>query len=266
MPGQPAREGLQLTLAAIDVEPDTILASIGEVFARFDTQDSGNVSYGVRVGKDRFFVKTAGRVDDPVPALSHVAHVKLLPNAVELARVSHSAIPALHEVIESPTGPMFVYDWFDGEPLHAQRANRGDPASAFQRALPVERIVACLPAAEWVPDGVGQSLGRATEPKTKTTLICVPRMFRFVLLAPRCLRLVWQSRGSDFGGSADRCGAARRNRRAGRGLGHLRHAIAGLRWRLECLLASESAGARQRFDRCERILGRELVDVLVLLR
>lgn len=130
-----------LDVSAIDVEPDAYLASI--VFARFDREDSGNVSYGVRAGKNRFFVKTAGRVDDPVPTLSFVARVELLRNAVKLARVSHPAMPALHRVIESPAGPMLVYDWFDGELLHAQRTHRDDPTSAFQRfrALPVEFIL-----------------------------------------------------------------------------------------------------------------------------
>lgn len=135
-----------LDVAAIDAEPDAYFASIGEVFARFDTQDSGNVSYGVRAGEHRFFVKTAGRIDDPVPVLPHAARVELLRNAAQLARVSHASMPRLHRVIESPDGPMLVYDWFDGELLGAPRTDRDDPASAFQRfrALPVERIVACL--------------------------------------------------------------------------------------------------------------------------
>jgi serine/threonine-protein kinase len=133
-------------VVAIDVDPEAYLASIGEVFARFETQGSGNVSYGVRVGERRFFVKTAGRVDDPVPVLSHPARVELLRNAAEIARVVHAAVPALHRVIKSPVGPMLVYEWFEGELLTARRANRDDPASAFQRfrALPVERLVACL--------------------------------------------------------------------------------------------------------------------------
>lgn len=135
-----------LDVAAIDVEPDSYLASVGDVFARFETQDSGNLSYGVRAGERRFFVKTAGRIDDPVPVLSHAARVELLRNAAQLARVSHASMPRLHRVIESPAGPMLVYDWFDGESLHARRADRDDPASAYQRfrALPVEHIVACL--------------------------------------------------------------------------------------------------------------------------
>lgn len=137
-----------LARASIDEPADVFLRSAGEVFAVFDerTQDSGNVSYGVRAGERRFFVKTAGRVDDPVPVLSYPARVELLRNAAEIARVSHPSVPRLQHVIESPAGPMLVYDWFDGELLNARPADRDDQASAFQRfrALPIERIVACL--------------------------------------------------------------------------------------------------------------------------
>ncbi|MFN0245341.1 MAG: serine/threonine protein kinase [Kofleriaceae bacterium] len=137
-----------LARASINEPAELFLRSVGEVFAVFNerTQDSGNVSYGVRAGERRFFVKTAGRVDDPVPVLSHQARVELLRNAAEVARVLHPSVPRLHRVIESTAGPMLVYDWFDGELLNARRADRDDPASAFQRfrALPVERIVTCL--------------------------------------------------------------------------------------------------------------------------
>jgi serine/threonine-protein kinase len=46
----------------IEESPPAYLARVGHVFAVFGekTQDSGNISYGVQVGKDRFFVKTAG--------------------------------------------------------------------------------------------------------------------------------------------------------------------------------------------------------------
>ena len=44
----------------IDGPPGPYLAAIGTIFATFGapTQDSGNVSYGVQVGGERFFVKT----------------------------------------------------------------------------------------------------------------------------------------------------------------------------------------------------------------
>ena len=46
----------------IDQPAEHYLRSVGLLFAEFgeQTQDSGNMSYGVQIGEDRFFVKTAG--------------------------------------------------------------------------------------------------------------------------------------------------------------------------------------------------------------
>ena len=56
----------------ISDEPEQYLRSVGTVFAEFGalTQGSGNVYYGVKIGEQRYFVKTAGRPDDPLPFLS----------------------------------------------------------------------------------------------------------------------------------------------------------------------------------------------------
>ena len=120
-----------------------------EVFAAFDavTQDSGNVSYGVRAGGDRYFVKTAGQPDNPLPSLSHDKRVALLRNAVRLrASYDHPALPRLHHVIETADGPMLVYEWVNGELLGAKRAHREDPGSAFQRfrTLPAKEVAQAL--------------------------------------------------------------------------------------------------------------------------
>ncbi len=130
----------------IDLQPSTYLQQLGPVFARFgaDTQDSGNVSYGVRAGDSRYFIKTAGDPADPDPYLDFDGRVALLRNAVDVARsVTHPALPSLHAVIESPGGPLLVYDWRDGELL----GDRGpdSPHERF-RALPVEEIMAALDA------------------------------------------------------------------------------------------------------------------------
>ena len=68
--------------------PEQYLRSVGTVFAEFGalTQDSGNVSYGVQIAAELYFVKTAGRPDDPRPFLEHEARVALLRNAVRLSR------------------------------------------------------------------------------------------------------------------------------------------------------------------------------------
>lgn len=98
--------------------PEQLLTEAGTIFARFDaaTQDSGNVSYGVRVGEARFFVKTAGVPTDSKPILTHGERVGLLRTAVALAKsCTHPVLVPLRGVIESPHGPMLVYDWLDGE-------------------------------------------------------------------------------------------------------------------------------------------------------
>jgi serine/threonine-protein kinase len=115
----------------------------GEFFGTFDTQDSGNVSYGVRIGERRYFVKTPGRVDAP----EHATRVARLRNAVAVATsCAHRALSVLDHVIESETGPLLVYDWFDGELLGVPRVRRDDPASSFARfcALPAPAIARAL--------------------------------------------------------------------------------------------------------------------------
>ena len=113
----------------IDVLPATYLNHLGTIFTRFTTQDSGNISYGVRTATRKYFVKTAGDPADPAPYLDFDGRVALLRNAAALAEsVVHPALPALHAVIESPAGPLLVYDWRIGEHLGT---NRDDPASAL---------------------------------------------------------------------------------------------------------------------------------------
>lgn len=125
---------------AIDVLPAIYLDQLGTIFARFTTQDSGNIAYGVRTGTARYFVKTAGDPSDTTPYLDFDGRVRLLRNAAELASsVDHPALPRLHAVIESPTGPLLVYDWRDGELL-----GRRHPAHDRFRALPTAEILAAL--------------------------------------------------------------------------------------------------------------------------
>jgi serine/threonine-protein kinase len=131
--------------------PRDYLNVIGDVYAEFgaNTQDSGNISYGVLVGAERYFVKTAGIPDDPRPFLDHEARVALLRNAIRFhTRFTHPILPRLHRVIESPAGPMLVYPWLEGELLGVSRIKRDDPASPFQRfrSLPIPTIQRALDA------------------------------------------------------------------------------------------------------------------------
>src|SRR5262245_13947953 len=123
--------------------PGSYLRSVGEIFAEFNrSQDSGNISYGIRIDDERFFVKTAG---DPAntPFLTHMERVSYLRNAVKLAQSSSNQhLARLYCVIESPEGPMLVYEWREGELVGAPGHRREDPASTFQRfrRLPASRV------------------------------------------------------------------------------------------------------------------------------
>jgi serine/threonine-protein kinase len=133
----------------IDGDIERYFRSAGSVFAEFGhlTQDSGNVSYGVEIEGERYFVKTAGPLEDAREILAHPVRVQLLRNAARLrAMCDHHTLPRLYRVIESPTGPLLIYEWLTGELLGATRERREDPASAFQRfrALPVALILHCL--------------------------------------------------------------------------------------------------------------------------
>ena len=138
-----------LDTKVIEEAPVDYLNETGDIFALFDAQvqDSGNISYGIQVGQQRFFVKTAGDPHDPRPFLPHAERVALLHNAVRVRRsCSHNAIPRLHNMIESAHGPLLVYAWVEGELLHAGSATRQDPLSAMQRfrRLPLPEIMRAL--------------------------------------------------------------------------------------------------------------------------
>jgi hypothetical protein len=134
---------------AISESPLEFLRTVGTVFAEFGhlTRDSGNVSYGVQIDAERYFVKTAGQLDDSRPFLEHLARVELLRNAGRIARTCHHrALLRLYRVIESPSGPLLVYQWLDGELIGVPSIRRDDPESSFQRfrRLPTETIENCL--------------------------------------------------------------------------------------------------------------------------
>jgi serine/threonine protein kinase, bacterial len=138
-----------IEIKIIDPSPGDFLRSTGQVFAVFDerTQDSGNISYGVLAGDRRFFVKTAGMPETSQAHLSHEQRVALLRNAVSFRRsVDHHSLPELLNVIESPQGPMLVYDWVPGELLGVERSRRADPAAPFQRfrSLPLSGLITGL--------------------------------------------------------------------------------------------------------------------------
>lgn len=123
---------------AIEQPPGEFLARAGTIFKVFgpETQDSGNVSYGVATDCGQYFVKTT---DPQASVMLFDARVELLRNAVRVAAsCPHPALPTLFNVIESPAGPLLIYEWAAGDLLR-------EPAARERfRALPVDDVVAVL--------------------------------------------------------------------------------------------------------------------------
>jgi serine/threonine-protein kinase len=125
------------------------VADLGTVFAVFDrqTQDSGNVSWGVRHDAVRWFVKSAGDPADDRPALPFSRRVALLHNAVRVAEsLQHPVCPALYRMVECSDGPLLISEWVDGELLRTPAPGRFRPESPYVRfrTLPAAKIEAAL--------------------------------------------------------------------------------------------------------------------------
>jgi serine/threonine-protein kinase len=132
-------------LREVDRDPESFLREVGKVFRVFSNQDSSNLCYGVECRGERFFVKTAGRREVGTPR-SHAARCEALRRAARRARsLQHRALPQLLEQIETPAGPMLIYEWVEGELLYAPSEQRDARSSLGRfRALPVPRILATL--------------------------------------------------------------------------------------------------------------------------
>ncbi|TNF88404.1 MAG: serine/threonine protein kinase [Gammaproteobacteria bacterium] len=133
-----------LSARELSGSPRQFLEAVGDVFTVFGppAQDSGNLSYGVRAGGRRFFVKTT----DPEATvyLDFPARVALLRNAVVLrSRCDHLLLPKLLNVIESNAGPVLIYEWVEGEPLRAAEDDATSAHARFRR-LPPEEIYQVL--------------------------------------------------------------------------------------------------------------------------
>lgn len=130
---------------SIQAPPEEWLLQSGTIVERFGPpeQDSGNVSWAVVIGEERFFIKSAGSPRE-MHRLSHEQRVAYLHNAACLYReCAHEALVRLKTMIASPWGPLLVFDWAPGELLYTVSARRKDPASAYARfrALPAQEII-----------------------------------------------------------------------------------------------------------------------------
>jgi len=137
------------------LQPRDLLSRHGEIFATFDhrTQDSGNISYGLRTRSGDLFVKTAGLRDDHRPLLGFTDRVRLLRSAASLHRgCPHPALATLLTVIASPEGPLLVYKWAPGRLLRGPQleAVRQQPAVALSVLARLYGLHDALAAQGWI--------------------------------------------------------------------------------------------------------------------
>lgn len=167
-----------LNCTSTDLHPSEFVQQHSHVEREFShhTQGSGNISWLIESDGQRLFVKSAGRDMPPPPGapepyFDHSGRVRLLRNAIEVARsCQHPALPELLNVIESPHGPALVYQAVAGELIGVTSKPtpggsgrlRQDPTSSYQRfaQLPAGELLAIfdtlidlhrdLAAAGWV--------------------------------------------------------------------------------------------------------------------
>jgi serine/threonine-protein kinase len=119
--------------------------SCGDVFASFESQDSGCVSFGVEAGNRRWFIKGPS-TDAAVDSITSVVEFH--------ARVRHAVIVRPVEIVEVEGLPVLGYPWVDGESLYpATTQVSGSPVREAAdaphrrfRQLPVDQIVYAVDA------------------------------------------------------------------------------------------------------------------------
>ena len=128
------------------------LKELGEVFAVFDEQDSGNISFGIKKDGRKLFLKFAGARTihyDGEPAEA----VLRLKDAVRVYMdLKHPGLIELVDHFEAGDhGYAVLFNWFEGENMHPHwtfppPAKYTDPRSPFYkyRKLPVEKRLRSL--------------------------------------------------------------------------------------------------------------------------
>ncbi|MBS4193592.1 serine/threonine-protein kinase [Lederbergia citri] len=121
------------------------LQELGEVFAVFDQQDSGNLCFGIEKDGQKRFVKYAGARTMEYSGEPNDA-IYSLKKSVELyEQLSHPYLVKLENHFPVEQGYVLVFEWFAGECLHSHwsfppPAKYEHPDSPFYRfkQLPLE--------------------------------------------------------------------------------------------------------------------------------
>ena len=102
-----------------DFQDFSWLKGLGTVFCVFDQQDSGNLSFGIKAGRDRLFVKYAGAKTMEYSGNPRDA-VERLKRAIRVYQdLGHPELIKLVHHFEVDNGYVAVFEWFDGECLHS---------------------------------------------------------------------------------------------------------------------------------------------------
>jgi len=127
------------------------LTELGEPFAVFDQQDSGNLSFGVTIDSVKRFVKYAGAKPvaykgEPFDAIERLRQAIPIYNDL-----NHNHLVNLVEHYPLSLGYAAIFDWFDGECLHAHwsfppPAKYDNPMSPYYRykRLPKEQLLSSI--------------------------------------------------------------------------------------------------------------------------
>lgn len=95
----------------------SFLSKYGKVFTVFDQNDSGNISFGISNGNQRYFVKIAGIKTQESSTESKQA-VEVLKNAMKIyEKINHPSLIELVEHYEFDDLYVSVFKWVEGECL-----------------------------------------------------------------------------------------------------------------------------------------------------
>ena len=95
------------------------LSTYGNAFCVYDRQDSGNICFGLDNGHDRTFIKVAGATTTEYKGNVQMA-VERLKSAMPVYRqIRHPGLIRLLDHFDIRSGYAAVFEWVDGECLHA---------------------------------------------------------------------------------------------------------------------------------------------------
>lgn len=129
----------------------SFLRDYGRVFCAFDENDSGNISFGLERGGQRYFVKVAGANTLRSVSTPEKAIAALRRTAMVYHDLAHPSLVEIVDTCEFDGGFAVVFRWRDGDCMHAHWTfdmwpKRTHPDSPFYRFihLPEAELLAAL--------------------------------------------------------------------------------------------------------------------------